>query len=226
VADHGSGSIYEIMPGGAKSTFASGLNQPTGLAFDSTGDLFVTATGSNSVYEITSGGAKSLYASGFYDPQGLAFNSNDDLFIADLSTETITLLPPGGSQTTFATVYDPCELAFDTAGNLFVGELDGYIVKITPAGAVSNFSTLTGDVGVPFLAFQTVLQSLSITLTTTNSVLISWPSSSIDYALEQNPVLVTTNWVLNTNKASLVKGTNQVAVFPVNKTMFYRLVNP
>jgi hypothetical protein len=33
-------NIIEITPGGVESTFASGLNSPYGLAFNSAGDLF------------------------------------------------------------------------------------------------------------------------------------------------------------------------------------------
>ena len=35
------GHIYKITPDGVPSTFASGLNGPLGLAFDSAGNLFV-----------------------------------------------------------------------------------------------------------------------------------------------------------------------------------------
>jgi hypothetical protein len=38
-ADYGSGQIYEFTPGGAQNTFASGLDGPWGLAFDSAGNL-------------------------------------------------------------------------------------------------------------------------------------------------------------------------------------------
>ncbi|HMD53486.1 MAG TPA: hypothetical protein VKJ65_02915, partial [Phycisphaerae bacterium] len=34
-ADYSSGNIYEFTPGGAQSTFASGLPSPGGLAFNS-----------------------------------------------------------------------------------------------------------------------------------------------------------------------------------------------
>ena len=36
------GNIYKITPAGLRTTFASGLDRPTGLAFDSAGNLFVT----------------------------------------------------------------------------------------------------------------------------------------------------------------------------------------
>ena len=40
-SDWGGGTINEFTPGGTKSTFASGLVAPEGLAFNSAGDLFV-----------------------------------------------------------------------------------------------------------------------------------------------------------------------------------------
>ena len=51
VSDNSSGNIYKFRPDGTRSTFASGLSYPQGLAFDSAGDLFVadgTATSINS----------------------------------------------------------------------------------------------------------------------------------------------------------------------------------
>jgi hypothetical protein len=51
-ADYRSGNIDEFTTNGVQSTFASGLSDPTGLAVDRAGDLFVsvnnTATSMNS----------------------------------------------------------------------------------------------------------------------------------------------------------------------------------
>ena len=76
-ADYYSGNIYEYTPGGVQSTFASGLADPFGLAFNSAGDLFVADGNeqpfpSGSIYEFTPGGARSTFASGL-GPTGLAF---------------------------------------------------------------------------------------------------------------------------------------------------------
>jgi hypothetical protein len=49
------------------------LSEPWGLAFNSTGDLFVADLGSANVYEFTPSGAKSTFASGLHEPAGLAF---------------------------------------------------------------------------------------------------------------------------------------------------------
>jgi hypothetical protein len=73
VTDIESQSIYEFTPGGAQSTFASGLYHPFGLAFDSAGDLFVSDYGSGNIYEFTPGGVRSTFASGLNHPADLAF---------------------------------------------------------------------------------------------------------------------------------------------------------
>ena len=106
VSDFGNNTVTEITPGGVPSTFASGLNGPTGLAFNGAGDLFEANYGSGSpgsgvITEFTPGGAKSIFASGLNYPEGLAFNSAGDLFVA---TEDgyIYEYSPGGTQSTFA----------------------------------------------------------------------------------------------------------------------------
>src|SRR5208283_4713438 len=63
-ADWSSGNIYEFTPGGARSTFASGLSEPYGLAFNGAGDLFVANCDGKSITEITPGGVESTFASG------------------------------------------------------------------------------------------------------------------------------------------------------------------
>ena len=50
------------------STFASGFNQPDGLAFDSAGNLYVANVGNNTVSEVTPAGVVSTFASGFNGP--------------------------------------------------------------------------------------------------------------------------------------------------------------
>jgi hypothetical protein len=73
VSDKDSNSIYEFTPGGAQSTFASGLNGPCGLAFDSAGNLFEADEYSGNIYEFTPGGTRSTFASGLDHPTGLIF---------------------------------------------------------------------------------------------------------------------------------------------------------
>ena len=154
-ADWSSGNIYEFTPGGARSTFASGLSEPYGLAFNSAGDLFV-ATWGGTIYEFTPGGAQSTFASGLNGPIGLAFNGAGDLFVANYDGKSITEITPGGVESTFASgLSGPCGLAFNSAGDLFeADEISGNIYEFTPGGAQSTFAS---GLNVPVdLAFQTV----------------------------------------------------------------------
>ena len=152
VADGGSGNIYEFTPGGAKSTFASGLNGPFGLAFNSTGDLFVAANGSGNIYEYTPGGAKSTFASGLYEPRALAFSSVGILFETG-GFDTIYEFTPGGVQSTFFnSIYlqNPGSLAFNSAGLLYVGSFSS-IYEFTPGGVESILVTgVNGPYGLAF----------------------------------------------------------------------------
>ena len=43
----GTGRIYKFTPNGVRTTFASGLFEPQGLAFDRAGNLFVAVAGRN-----------------------------------------------------------------------------------------------------------------------------------------------------------------------------------
>ena len=73
VTDFGNNTITEITPGGTQSTFASGLNCPWGLAFNSADDLFAADYDSGNIYEFTPGGVRSTFASGLDAPNSMAF---------------------------------------------------------------------------------------------------------------------------------------------------------
>ena len=141
-ASDGSGNIYKFTPGGTQSTFASGLNQPFGLAFDSAGNLFEADQFSDNIYEFTPGGTRSTFATGLDNPTGLAFDSAGNLFEADEDSGMIYKFTPGGTRSTFATgLNGPTGLAFDRAGNLFEADLGtNQIYEFTPEGGRSTFA--------------------------------------------------------------------------------------
>ena len=72
VSDGHQNSIYEFTPGGVKSTFAAGLNQPAGLAFDRAGNLYEADSLGSVIYQFTPSGTRSTFASGLYEPFVLA----------------------------------------------------------------------------------------------------------------------------------------------------------
>src|SRR5262245_14411112 len=58
------GIIDEFTPNGVRSTFASGLNDPAGLAVDKSGNLFVADAGRGAIYKFTRAGVRATFASG------------------------------------------------------------------------------------------------------------------------------------------------------------------
>lgn len=155
-ADFGAGSIDEFTPGGGSSTFASGLKHPSGLAFDSQGDLFVADEGTGDIYEYMndSGMLNSspiIFASGLYYPVGLAFNSAGGLFVANNVANTITEITPGKVQSTFASgLTQPLGLAFDSAGDLYEADQGTHNINefINSNGILSSSPTVFAS-GIP-----------------------------------------------------------------------------
>src|SRR5215469_1205999 len=103
VTANSSGNIYQFTPGAVRSTFASSLNLPDGLAFNSAGDLFEADQGSGNVYEFMPGGVRTTFASGLAQPNGLAFDSAGNLYVSQtgtgpVNTGLITKITPNGVQ--------------------------------------------------------------------------------------------------------------------------------
>ena len=68
--------------------------------------------------------------------------------------------------------------------------------------------------------------TLAIQRTTTNTVVISWPSTATGFALQQNTNLTTTNWITTTNTVSDNGQIKSVVVNPLSGSQFYRLFKP
>jgi sugar lactone lactonase YvrE len=100
-------SVAKITPSGSVGTvsqYSSGgdLDVPAGLAFDASGNLFVSSYASDKVVKILANGSQSVFASGLDGPSGLALDENGDLFVANADGTTISRITPNGTVTTFA----------------------------------------------------------------------------------------------------------------------------
>jgi sugar lactone lactonase YvrE len=126
------------------------LNNPTALAFDHSGNLFVADHAAETIFKFTPDRTRGVFVAGIRlsDGNGLAFDAADNLFVLSPSGEyhvagTILKFSPDGGRSTFATgVGLPYSLAIDPSGNLFVSDWDtGSIYKLTPKGEKSTFAT-------------------------------------------------------------------------------------
>jgi len=153
-----SGVISKFTPTGVKSTFASGLNSPYGLAFDRTGNLFVSeAERPGTIEKLTPDGDKSTFATTDGYPLSLAFDGAGNLFVEETYGDPgdILKITPAGARSVFVGGQYFHDLTFDTLGNLFVASggplnLNGGIVWYSPDGTEHTFSFSEG----PPLAFD------------------------------------------------------------------------
>ena len=161
VVDESAGAIYRFTPDGTKSTFASGLDQPAGLAFDRTGNLFVVENATGSILKFAVDGTRSTFASGLASPAGAAFDSSGNLFVtdvvcgSDVGCGVIYKFGPDGTKSTFATdTYNLVNLTFDFSGILFAAfqsptNITGGLLVFDSSGA----GTVLGPSGGPGMAF-------------------------------------------------------------------------
>jgi hypothetical protein len=141
--------IQFASSGGAPTTFASGLNFPAGLAFDSAGLLYVANGIGSTIVRFpsvpTPGGSETgatLYTGGgLFTPIGITFNNAGLLYAANSGGNTIRTYP-GGSAFASTGLNTPYGITFDTASNLYVANGgDGTIEMFPASGSPSVFAS-------------------------------------------------------------------------------------
>jgi sugar lactone lactonase YvrE len=78
-------SLYRIGPDGSLEEFSGDVTNPTGIAFDKGGRMFVTSRLEGTVYRVTPLKEVVVFASDLGIATGLAFNREGDMFVGDRS---------------------------------------------------------------------------------------------------------------------------------------------
>ena len=78
-------AIFIVRPDGTREPFVSDVPNPTSLAFDRDGRLYVSSRFDGSVYRVEADGRATLYASDLGVACGLAFGPDGALFVGDRS---------------------------------------------------------------------------------------------------------------------------------------------
>jgi hypothetical protein len=182
VADTGNSTIRKISPSGVVSTLAgfAGLtgdldgtgssarfSSPTGVAVDSSGNVYVSDTGNSAIRKISPAGVVTSLvgsAAGINQPCGIAVDGSGDLYVVNSGTLSLLKITPVGMVSTIAAGLSPIQgsalgtllsapgsVALDSAGNAYVligGFWSGHFVdggaslfEISPSGAVKTIYT-------------------------------------------------------------------------------------
>ena len=78
-------SLYKIDTNFSSKPFVTDLMNPTGLAFDSEGLLYVSSRYDGIVYQVTPSGNMTVYVEGMGVATGLAFDREENLYVGDRS---------------------------------------------------------------------------------------------------------------------------------------------
>jgi sugar lactone lactonase YvrE len=137
-------SIFRVRPNGTRETFSSGIVNPTSMAMDPEGRLYVSSRFEGTVYRVADDGSPASFATDLGVACGLAFARDGTLFVGDRSG-TIFRVDRTGHATTFAALpasVAAFHLAIAPDGTLFVTgpTLSSYdpLYRITTAGEVTT----------------------------------------------------------------------------------------
>ncbi|MBW4890418.1 hypothetical protein KXQ82_11850 [Mucilaginibacter sp. HMF5004] len=174
VSDFAYNAIYKITPAGVRSLYAGGggtgadngaaniatFNSPGGLAFDASGNLYVSDSGNNMIRKITPAGMVSTFAgtgktgtsngpgatATFNFPEGIVVDAVGNIIVADKINHLVRIISPAGIVSTLAgsggagsvngsgsiaTFFQPLQLAIDKQGVLYITDTTNQIRKIT-----------------------------------------------------------------------------------------------
>jgi sugar lactone lactonase YvrE len=96
-------SIFRIAPHGTRETFSSSVVNPTSMAIDGEGRLYVSSRFEGAVYRIAEDGSAEAFATDLGIACGLAFAPDGSLFVGDRSG-TIFSVSRSGKVSTFASL--------------------------------------------------------------------------------------------------------------------------
>lgn len=190
VADSYNNKIRKITGAGEVTTLAgSGIagsadglgieasfNNPTGVAVDGNGNVYVADSYNNKIRKITaSGDVTTLAGSGepgtangtgtaarFNGPSGVAVDQSGTLYVADTDNQKIRKITASGSVTNYAgsgtsgstdgtgaeaSFYYPQGIAVDGTGTLYVADTDNQKIRKIEAGGVVTTLAGTGSYG-------------------------------------------------------------------------------
>lgn len=145
------------------NTFASLAGNLQFLAFDPSGNLYVSNSSAGTISKITPAGAVSTFipaSDGLVNPNGIAFDSSGNMYVADFGNDSIAQFnATTGALITLdyasISIAGPSGLAFDSSGNLWVASYDdGTVNEYLSASSFTSSNTYNVGSGPEGLAFD------------------------------------------------------------------------
>jgi sugar lactone lactonase YvrE len=141
-ANAGSGSVVEVptvagvLSTASQKTLLTGLNSPSDLVLDASGNLFITNTGSNAVIQAASATLQSGNAAlvtlgyGLNAPTGIALDSSGNVYVADTGNNRVVEIGDGFLTTVGNGTTAPTGVAVDASGSVMIADGSGRILRV------------------------------------------------------------------------------------------------
>lgn len=138
-------SVWKIAPNGTVSPFLTNIVNPTAIAFDSEGTMYISSRHDGTVYRISPFKETEPFAQNLGVATGMAFDSQGRLYVGDRQG-TVFKIDESGRARPFARLepsVSAYHMAFGSDGYLYVtgptAATYDSIVRISPTGEVSKF---------------------------------------------------------------------------------------
>ena len=138
-------SVYKIDRNLVSRPFLHDLMNPTGLAFDRDGLLYISSRAEGTVYQVTPDAHRRIYAEGMGVATGMAFDEEENLYVGDRNG-TIFKIDRSRKIFVFATIEPSVaafHLAFGPDRHLYLAgpttSSFDHVLRISPNGEVSSF---------------------------------------------------------------------------------------
>jgi NHL repeat len=125
------------------------FRQPTALAYDASGNLYVSELLGGVLRRDATTGSTTAYA-GFQQPHGLAVAPDGSVYVADTFNNRVRKIAPDGAITTLADgLGQPNDVAVGPDGHIYAAVYtDNAVVRITPTGSVTTVARSVGPSSV------------------------------------------------------------------------------
>jgi sugar lactone lactonase YvrE len=143
-------SLFRIDDESNLHPIAAEIMNPTGLALDGAGNLYISSRNDGAVYRLANSGELTTYAEGMGVATGIAFDGQGNLYVGDRSG-TIFKIAPDRQIFVFATLEPSVaayHLAFSPSGNLYItgptASSNDSVYEIAKDGTVTPFFSHLG----------------------------------------------------------------------------------
>jgi len=124
---------------------SAGLNQPSGVSVDGSGNVYIADTNNNAIEEWSAPAqaVSTLISTGLNRPSGVAVDGSGNVYIADTSNGAIKEWSAATQQETMLVstgLNQPSGVAVDGSGNVYIADTDNNAIKEMPYAFVGPAS--------------------------------------------------------------------------------------